>query len=126
LIAWKRGCWRGWLRASGVEAERTTLIVPTAMASTLADTLAAAASAAGQEPVRMPSGAGHDAMMLARFLPAAMPVSLPSIGGRSHHVSENTADADIVLAARCWPTPWRGCVRFPLGRRSAENRVEQA
>ena len=43
----------------------------------------------------MPSGAGHDAMVLGRFIPAAM-MFIPSIGGRSHDVSENTSDADIV------------------------------
>jgi N-carbamoyl-L-amino-acid hydrolase len=46
--------------------------------------------------MRMPSGAGHDAMMLGRLVPAAM-LFVPSIGGRSHDISENTADADIVL-----------------------------
>jgi len=44
---------------------------------------------------RMPSGAGHDAQILSTRLPAAM-LFVPSIGGISHHWSENTADADIV------------------------------
>ena len=43
----------------------------------------------------MPSGAGHDAQILSTRLPAAM-LFVPSIGGISHHWSENTADADIV------------------------------
>ncbi len=47
----------------------------------------------------MPSGAGHDAQWLARKLPAAM-MFVPSIGGISHHWSENTADEDIVLGAQ--------------------------
>lgn len=45
---------------------------------------------------RMPSGAGHDAQMLAKVMPAAM-LFVPSIGGISHHWSENTADEDIVI-----------------------------
>ena len=49
--------------------------------------------------IRMPSGAGHDAQWLARKLPAAM-MFVPSIGGISHHWSENTADEDIVLGAQ--------------------------
>jgi beta-ureidopropionase / N-carbamoyl-L-amino-acid hydrolase len=49
--------------------------------------------------VRMPSGAGHDAQWLARKLPAAM-LFVPSIGGISHHWSENTSDEDIVLGAQ--------------------------
>ena len=49
--------------------------------------------------IRMPSGAGHDAQYLARKIPAAM-LFVPSIGGISHHWSDNTSDADIVLGAR--------------------------
>lgn len=48
---------------------------------------------------RMPSGAGHDAQWLARVMPAAM-VFVPSIGGISHHWSEDTSDADIVLGCQ--------------------------
>ncbi|HEY0441386.1 MAG TPA: Zn-dependent hydrolase [Xanthobacteraceae bacterium] len=48
---------------------------------------------------RMPSGAGHDAQYLARKLPAAM-LFVPSIGGISHHWSEDTKEDDIVLGAR--------------------------
>ncbi|MDB5591414.1 Zn-dependent hydrolase [Enterovirga sp.] len=51
--------------------------------------------------VRMPSGAGHDAQYLARVMPAAM-MFVPSIGGISHHWSENTADEDIVLGAEVY------------------------
>jgi N-carbamoyl-L-amino-acid hydrolase len=46
----------------------------------------------------MPSGAGHDAMIMAKYVPTGM-LFVPSIGGRSHHVSENTKDADIVAGA---------------------------
>ncbi len=49
--------------------------------------------------MRLPSGAGHDAQWLARKLPAAM-MFVPSINGISHHWSENTADADLVLGAQ--------------------------
>jgi N-carbamoyl-L-amino-acid hydrolase len=59
---------------------------------------AAERRAPGQH-VRMPSGAGHDAQWLARKLPAAM-LFVPSIGGISHHWTENTSDADIVLGAQ--------------------------
>lgn len=48
--------------------------------------------------VRMPSGAGHDAQVLATIMPAGM-LLVPSIGGISHHWSENTADEDIVTGA---------------------------
>ena len=46
----------------------------------------------------MPSGAGHDAQVLATIMPSAM-LFVPSIGGISHHWTENTADADIVTGA---------------------------
>jgi len=51
--------------------------------------------------IRMPSGAGHDAQYLAGAMPAAM-MFVPSIGGISHHWSEDTAEADIVLGAQVY------------------------
>jgi N-carbamoyl-L-amino-acid hydrolase len=60
---------------------------------------AASAAFAGGRSVRMPSGAGHDAQVLATIMPAGM-MFVPSIGGISHHWSENTDDADIVTGAR--------------------------
>jgi N-carbamoyl-L-amino-acid hydrolase len=60
---------------------------------------AASTAAAGGRAVRMPSGAGHDAQVLATIMPAGM-LFVPSIGGISHHWSENTDDADIVTGAK--------------------------
>lgn len=51
--------------------------------------------------VRMPSGAGHDAQYLASVMPAAM-LFVPSIGGISHHWSEDTREEDIVLGAQVY------------------------
>ncbi len=48
---------------------------------------------------RMPSGAGHDAQLLAKVMPAGM-LFVPSIGGISHHWSEDTAEDDIVLGCQ--------------------------
>jgi beta-ureidopropionase / N-carbamoyl-L-amino-acid hydrolase len=53
---------------------------------------------AGGRSLQMPSGAGHDAQILATIMPAGM-LFVPSIGGISHHWSENTNDADIVTGA---------------------------
>jgi N-carbamoyl-L-amino-acid hydrolase len=53
---------------------------------------------AGGRSLRMPSAAGHDAQVLATIMPAGM-LFVPSIGGISHHWSENTDDADIVTGA---------------------------
>jgi N-carbamoyl-L-amino-acid hydrolase len=68
----------------------------TALDARLGDVLAAAAAAQGEQALRMVSGAGHDAMVVGRVVPAAM-LFIPSIGGRSHDVAENSTDADIVL-----------------------------
>lgn len=44
----------------------------------------------------MPSGAGHDAQVMARRMPASM-LFAPSIGGISHHWTEDTKDEDLAL-----------------------------
>lgn len=49
----------------------------------------------------MPSGAGHDAQVIARHIPSGM-MFVPSIGGISHHWSENTSDSDIALGAQVY------------------------
>ena len=72
---------------------------PAMMNSGFQDAIEAASKAfAGGRSIRMPSGAGHDAQMLAAVMPAGM-LFVPSIGGISHHWTENTADADIVTGA---------------------------
>jgi N-carbamoyl-L-amino-acid hydrolase len=60
---------------------------------------AASTTLAGGRSIRMPSGAGHDAQVLASVMPAGM-LFVPSIGGISHHWNENTDDADIVTGAQ--------------------------
>lgn len=47
----------------------------------------------------MPSGAAHDAQVIAAHIPSAM-MFVPSIGGISHHWSENTSDEHIKLGAK--------------------------
>jgi N-carbamoyl-L-amino-acid hydrolase len=59
----------------------------------------AAERAAPGQHIRIPSGAGHDAQIFAEKLPSAM-LFVPSIGGISHHWSEDTRDADIVLGCQ--------------------------
>jgi N-carbamoyl-L-amino-acid hydrolase len=44
----------------------------------------------------MPSGAGHDAQVMARLMPSSM-LFVPSIGGISHHWAEDTKDDDLAL-----------------------------
>ena len=51
----------------------------------------------GSPARRMPSGAGHDAMIVARRLPSAM-LFLRSPGGLSHHPDESVLPADVAAA----------------------------
>ncbi|TFV38116.1 Zn-dependent hydrolase [Bradyrhizobium frederickii] len=82
-----------------VTVEKLRTGAPAMMSDRFQDAIEAASKAmAGGRCVRMPSGAGHDAQMLASVMPAGM-LFVPSIGGISHHWTENTADADIVTGA---------------------------
>jgi len=47
---------------------------------------------------RMPSGAGHDAQMLARVCPTSM-IFVPSVNGLSHNIAEYTAPDDLARGA---------------------------
>jgi N-carbamoyl-L-amino-acid hydrolase len=78
-----------------ITGEETTRVPPSPMAPALAALLSASAAARGASHRLMPSGAGHDAMVLARYVPSAM-LFVPSICGRSHDITEDTAEADIV------------------------------
>jgi len=83
----------------GVTVERLRTGAPAMMALEFQQGIEAASAAfAGGRSVRMPSGAGHDAQVLATIVPAGM-LFVPSIGGVSHHWSENTSEADIVTGA---------------------------
>ena len=57
--------------------------------------------------LHMPSAAGHDAAVLAEYMPAGM-MFIPSRGGVSHHWSEDTSEDDIILGARVFAdAAWR-------------------
>jgi allantoate deiminase len=56
-----------------------------------------AASHAGLSTIRMSSGAGHDAMVMAAHVPSAM-VFLRNPGGISHHPDESVAEDDVAAA----------------------------
>ena len=52
----------------------------------------------GHSTLRMPSGAGHDAQMLARVCPTSM-IFVPSVNGLSHNIAEFTESVDIAAGA---------------------------
>src|SRR6202790_5537662 len=83
-----------------VKLESLRTGAPAMMDATFQQAIEAASVAfAGGRSVRMPSGAGHDAQILATIMPAGM-LFVPSIGGVSYHWSENTDDADILTGAQ--------------------------
>ena len=82
-----------------VKVERIRTGAPARMDGRFQDAIEAASAACAEgKSVRMPSAAGHDAQVLATIMPSAM-MFVPSIGGVSHHWTENTDDADIVTGA---------------------------
>ncbi len=84
---------------TSLAGEEITHFAPTPMDPALMAALERAAAKNGARHLRMPSGAGHDAMILARAMPTAM-LFVPSIGGRSHDPAEDTAEANIVCGCQ--------------------------
>ncbi len=66
-------------------------------APTLQDGLAAAIAALGHTPIRLPSGAGHDAQVMTQLCPSAM-LFVRCRGGTSHNPAEFASVADMGLA----------------------------
>ncbi|MCB0955711.1 MAG: Zn-dependent hydrolase [Ilumatobacteraceae bacterium] len=86
--------------AEGVTVERRTLarFEPVEFDPLSVDLVETTAQRLGLSTRRMPSGAGHDAQMLARICPTAM-VFVPSVNGLSHNIAEYTHPADITAGA---------------------------
>jgi allantoate deiminase len=91
-------------RKRGVEVEWTVKLDQAAVELDpyLSSQLDAALEDAGFPPMQMPSGAGHDAMIMAARVPTAM-LFLRSPGGISHHPDEAVREDDVeasLLVAR--------------------------
>jgi len=71
---------------------------PVTFDAEMVDLVESTSRSLGYSVRRMPSGAGHDAQMLARVCPTAM-IFVPSINGLSHNLAEDTAPADIEAGA---------------------------
>ncbi|QYG93132.1 Zn-dependent hydrolase [Iamia sp. SCSIO 61187] len=86
--------------AEGVTVERRSLarFAPVAFDPAMVDRVERVATGHGRSVRRMPSGAGHDAQMLARVCPTAM-VFTPSVDGISHNPAELTHDRDLEAGA---------------------------
>ncbi|MDX6439387.1 MAG: allantoate deiminase [Gaiellaceae bacterium] len=85
----------------GLEAELqpTFVLEPLELDPGLVDVVEQAATAEGATSLRMPSGAGHDAMLIGRRAPAAM-IFVPSRGGISHSPEEYSSPAHVELGMR--------------------------
>ncbi|MEA2978790.1 MAG: allantoate deiminase [Alphaproteobacteria bacterium] len=66
-------------------------------AQAMQDALAASVTELGHQPIRLPSGAGHDAQVMARLCPSAM-LFVRCRGGVSHNPAEFASVADMGLA----------------------------
>lgn len=89
---------RGGVRVEAVAARAP--IAPTALDEGLRRHLEEAAQAnAPDDWIRLPSGAFHDAGIVAGLLPSAM-LFIPSIGGISHDFAEDSREEDIVLGCQ--------------------------
>jgi N-carbamoyl-L-amino-acid hydrolase len=86
--------------AEGVTAAWRTLarFAPAAFTEEIVALVERTAARRGHTVMRLPSGAGHDAQMIARTCPAGM-IFVPSRGGISHNPAEHTDAGD--LAAGC-------------------------
>jgi N-carbamoyl-L-amino-acid hydrolase len=86
--------------AEGVAITQRSLVRfdPVIFAPDLVARVEAIAREAGLSVKRLPSGAGHDAQMLAAICPACM-IFVPSVNGISHNVQEYTAPEDLEAGA---------------------------
>jgi acetylornithine deacetylase/succinyl-diaminopimelate desuccinylase-like protein len=77
----------------------TFALEPLELDAQLVDAVERAAVAEGASVLRMPSGAGHDAMLVGRHVPAAM-IFVPSRGGVSHSPDEHSSPEHVELGMR--------------------------
>ena len=81
------------------ELERTFALEPLELDPELTEMVERAARIENASTRRMPSGAGHDAMILGRHVPAAM-IFVPSRDGISHSPAEYSSPGQVELGTR--------------------------
>jgi N-carbamoyl-L-amino-acid hydrolase len=91
----------GAAEAEGVEAtwRRLARFQPVAFAPEMVDLVERTAGKRGHRVMRLPSGAGHDAQMLARVCPSGM-VFVPSRDGVSHNPAEFTEPGHLAAGTQ--------------------------
>ncbi len=88
----------GEARQVSIDAKQTSEFAPVILPEGMVGLLEGAAKAAGAPFCRLPSGAAHDAMMMAQIAPVGM-LFVRSLGGVSHSPQELTSYDDLALAA---------------------------
>jgi hydantoinase/carbamoylase family amidase len=99
-------------REEGLDAEleSTFSLEPLELDPQLVDAVERAAAEEGATSRRMPSGAGHDAMVIGRHVPAAM-IFVPSRAGISHSPDEYSSPAEVELGMRVLAATLRQVLR---------------
>jgi len=81
-----------------ITARSLARFAPVSFDPTIVELIETTAAGLGHSTMRLPSGAGHDAQMLARVCPAAM-IFTPSHRGISHNPAEHTDPDDLEAGA---------------------------
>jgi hydantoinase/carbamoylase family amidase len=79
---------------------------PTRLDAAVVDALADAVRSIGDEPLLLPSGAGHDAQCLADTADVGI-LFVPSVNGASHCPEEETHADDLISGVRALASGWR-------------------
>ncbi len=104
LLEFEQELWKrieGELQDRGLRLTRSLLsqTLPTACSPLIQSTIEQASTAAGFTSTRLPSGAGHDGVFLARIAPMGM-IFVPCREGRSHAPEEWAEPVDCANGAR--------------------------
>lgn len=108
-------------RGVQTQAEVLTIIPAVPLDPALLAGLHRAAAEAGLSAPELVSGAGHDAMIMSRAMPAAM-LFLRTPGGLSHHPDEAVAPGDVQAALE---VGWRFLLGLAAGPNAAQPDADQ-
>ena len=88
-------------QSEGIDVNSRTLarFEPVELDDRIVDQIEQLATQRGLSTKRMPSGAGHDAQMMARICPTGM-IFVPSVDGISHNPAEHTDEQDLIAGAQ--------------------------
>ena len=93
-----------------LDLEPTFALEPLELDPGLVDAVERAARTEGASARRLPSGAGHDAMLVGRHVPAAM-IFVPSRSGISHSPAEYSDAGHVELGMRVLAATLRECLK---------------